>query len=70
MRYLDKVKDVTQKFMDNKISQNYFTGEKAVPMEATLGEVETLFSASPEVEALAQNGQLNGLHEKCTNLGE
>lgn len=39
-------------------------------MEATLGEVETLFSASPEVEALAQNGQLNGLHEKCTNLGE
>lgn len=39
--------------MDSKISQNYFTGEKAVPMDATLGEVETLFSASPDVQALA-----------------
>ena len=56
--------------MDSNISQNYFTGEKAVPMEATLGEVETLFSASPDVQALAQNGQLNGLHEKCSQLGE
>jgi hypothetical protein len=70
MRYLDKVTEVTQKFMDNKISQNYFTGEKAVPLEATLGEVETLFSASPDVQALAENGKLNGLHEKCTLFSE
>ena len=56
MRYLDSVKELTQKFMDEKIHSNFFTGEKAVPMDATVGEVETLFSASDDVKGLAQSG--------------
>jgi len=56
--------------MDKKIHQNFFTGEKAVPMDATLGEVETLYSASSDVQALAASGSLNGLHERCAVLSE
>jgi hypothetical protein len=56
LRYLDTVKELTQKYMDKHIHQNFFTGEKAVPMEATIGEVETLFSASDDVKGLAQSG--------------
>lgn len=53
LRYLDKVTELTQEFMNKKINQNYFTGEGSVSMSATLSEVEVLNSAGENVKNLA-----------------
>ena len=52
LRYLDRVKQITQAFMDKKIDANYFTGEGSVSMSATLGEVEVINSAGDNVKSL------------------
>lgn len=70
LRYLDKVKELTQNFMNKKIDQNYFTGEGSVSMSATLGEVEVLNSASADVKAMAASGDLSSIHGKCDSLKE
>lgn len=70
LRYLDKVKDITQQFMNKKIDQNYFTGEGSVSMSATLAEVETLNSAGDNVKSLAQSGALSDIHQRCDSLKE
>lgn len=69
-RYLDQVRQETSAFMAKNISQNYFTGETTIPLTATLGEAEVLFSAGSDVKTLAASGDLNGLHERVNNLGE
>ena len=52
-RYLDQVRKETAAYMASNISQNYFTGETEIPLTATLGEAEVLFSAGADVKALA-----------------
>ena len=56
--------------MAKNIEQNYFTGEESIPLTATLGEAEVLFSAGNDVKTLAQSGDLNGLHQRVTSLSE
>lgn len=68
LRYLDQVRIQTEKFMKDNIQDNYFSTESAVPLTATLGEVETLFSANDNVKQLASSGALNALHDKCNSL--
>lgn len=70
LRYLEKVKDITQSFINKKIDQNYFTGESSVPMTATLGEVEVLNSAGDAVKSMAQSGGLADIHSRCDTLKE
>jgi len=67
-RYLDEVRQRTQEFMNDKIAQNYFSGETEVPLTATLGEVEILFSASDDVKAMGESGDLKALHDRVTSL--
>lgn len=52
-RYLDQVRKETSAFMAKNIEQNYFTGEESIPLTATLGEAEVLFSAGNDVKTLA-----------------
>lgn len=68
LRYLDQVRMQTEKFMAENIQDNYFSTEKAVPLTATLGEVEVLYSAGDNVKTLASSGALNTLHERCNAL--
>jgi hypothetical protein len=70
LRYLEKVKELTQGFMNKKIDQNYFTGEGTVSMSATLSEVEVLNSAGESVKNLAQSGALSDIHQRCDSLKE
>lgn len=56
--------------MDTRVPRNFFSGENQVPLEATLGEVETLNSASDDVKALSDSGALNEIHRRCNDLTE
>lgn len=58
----------TEKFIAENIQDNYFSTEKTVPLTATLGEVEVLYSAGDQVKSLASSGALNTLHERCNAL--
>lgn len=68
LRYLDQVRIQTEKFMGANIQDNYFSTESAIPLTATLGEVEVLYSAGDHVKSLASSGALNTLHERCNSL--
>ena len=70
LRYLDQVKIQTQKFLKQKVSHNYFTGEDQVPLTLSLEEAEVLFSASDDIKQLAESGSLKSLHDKCISLQE
>jgi hypothetical protein len=70
LRYLDRVKDLTQSFINKKIDQNYFTGESSISMSATLAEVEVLHSAGESVKSLAHSGALGDIHSRCDSLKE
>lgn len=56
--------------MNNHIKQNFFTGDGEVPLTATVREAELLFSASDDVKALADSGELKDLHDRCNSLNE
>lgn len=65
LRYLDRVREETQAFMDSNIAYNYFSAEQNVSLAATLGEAETLYSAGGSIKELAESGDLTALHERC-----
>lgn len=70
LRYLDAVRQETERFLEQNISENYFTGEATVPLTATLAEAEVLYSAGDAVRDLASSGQLSGLHQRCADLSD
>ena len=70
MRYLDQVREQTQKFVKNKVSHNYFTGETEIPLTATLEEIEVLNAANDEVKSMAVSGSLKELHDRFASLHE
>ena len=37
----------------------------SLSLDMTLGEAELLMSASPEVRAIAEKGELKAIHDKC-----
>jgi len=68
MRYLDTVTGEIQKFMDQRIPHNYFTGEQNVPLSATIEEAEVLYGANDSVKTLAASGELKALHDQVHAL--
>jgi maltose-binding protein MalE len=54
--------------LKNKISHNYFTGEKAVPLSSTLEEAEVLFAANDNIKSMASSGALKDLHDNFATL--
>jgi hypothetical protein len=70
LRYLDQVKEETQKFLNQEIKFNYFSGEDKISLDTTLGVAEAIFNASDEVKALGESGRINQLHTNCANFLE
>jgi len=70
LRYLEKVRDETTKFMTQEIKENYLTGDSSVGLSATLQEAEVLFGAGDNIRALSDSGELQKLHERFNSLSK
>ena len=70
LRYLDQVRGEIDGFMQQRVQNNYFTGEAGVPLSTTLQEVEVLYGASDTMKELASTGELQALHERVSALRE
>lgn len=70
LRYLDRVRAETAAFLKENVKVNYFDGSDEIPLTTSLGEAEVLFAASDKIKAMADNGELQQIHEKVANLKE
>lgn len=70
LRYLDQIREETQSFVDQQIKLNYFNGENTVSLDTPLGVAEALFNAGDDIKAMAESGQLQELHTRCSSLHE
>ena len=68
LRYLAQVRQHVQQYLNDNISQNYFTGDKNLNLDLSVQEAEVMFGASDAVKQMAQSGQLNDLHNRVQNL--
>jgi hypothetical protein len=68
--YLDKVKEETNKFLQDRIKHNFLRPDTPLSLDLTLGEAELLISANQGVRDLAASGELSKIHQKYEELSK
>ena len=64
--YNDKIQDEILSFMGSKIKQDYLQGNRDVNLDLTVNEAEKLYNASDKIRGMAESGELQSLHDRCT----
>jgi hypothetical protein len=56
--------------LKEKIKHDFLRPDRELALDLTVREAEVLISASPEVRAFADKGDLKSLHEKCKLIAD
>lgn len=56
--------------MTQKVQHDFLNPGKELNLDITLGEAEILMSANGDVRAMAEQGTLKALHERCSKIQE
>jgi hypothetical protein len=70
LTYLERVQEEVDKFLKEKIKHDFLRPDRELALDLTVREAEILISASPEVHAFADKGDLKSLHEKCKAIAD
>ena len=66
LMYNDKIQDEILTFMGNRIKQDYLQGNRDVNLDLTVNEAGKLYNASDKIKSLAESGELQELHDRCS----
>ena len=68
LRYEGQVQDEINNFIGKNIKHDYLDNSRDLNLDMTLREAEFLFSANPQVKAMAESGELQKLHTSIATL--
>ena len=67
LMYNDKIQDEILSFLAGTIKHDYVNGTNEINLDLTVSEAGKLFNADDNIRAMAENGKLQELHQRCND---
>jgi len=62
------VQDKLLEFLKEKVPHDYIEGNREITLDLSMKEVERLYNADQKLRDMAETGELQALHARCTEL--
>ena len=66
--YNEKIQDEILGFLGSRIKADYLKGNREINLDLTVAEADKLFNAGDRIRAMADSGELQELHKRCSDL--
>lgn len=68
LNYEDQVQRQILAYLENNLKYDFMAGNRELNLDLTVKECEFLFAANDKVKAMAESGELQQMHERCSSL--